>query len=96
MQLDHEKQQRENARQIKKMETEAAKLGQEINETRRISEEKKRASQQRLEQIREEMKTANEEDKARFLREEERSVWIVYFIQYCYSRNMPSTNQCQA
>ena len=72
IQLKHEKQQKENAEKMRKLERETITTAAKLEETRRMSKEREDANQKQLDRIAQQMKEARAEDRAVYEKEAER------------------------
>ena len=72
IQLKHEKQQKENAEKMRKLERETITTAAKLEETRRMSKEREDANQKQLDKIAQQMKEARAEDRAVYEKEAER------------------------
>ena len=77
IQLKHEKQQKENAEKMRKLERETITTAAKLEETRRMSKEREDANQKQLDKIAQQMKEARAEDRAVYEKEAER--WEVLY-----------------
>lgn len=72
IQLRHEKQQKENAAQMKQLENKTITTAAKLEENRRMSKEREEANQKQLDKISAQMKEARAEDRAKYEKEAER------------------------
>ena len=72
IQRKHEKQQKENAEKMRKLERETITTAAQLEETRRMSKEREDANQKQLDRIAQQTKEARAEDRAVYEKEAER------------------------